>query len=149
MTPRTLAYHIASTIQARKNCQASGNTDWHDKHDDTLRWIEKNLLPSGSGIDCGTKIDDDSSRSEKVVLTFSFHHMDENGCYCGWSDYRCEVTPSFSGIDCRIVGRDRNMAKEYLGDTFHYALSRLYTQEADQTLKSAESTVDRIVAMLP
>lgn len=138
MTPRTLAYHIASTIQARKNCQASGNTEWHDKHDDTLRWIERNLLPSGSGIDCGTKIDEELSRPEKVVLTFSFHHMDENGYYDGWSDYRCEVTPSFSGIDCRIVGRDRNMIKDYLGETFGYALSRLYTSEPDQTLKSAE-----------
>jgi hypothetical protein len=138
MKPRTLAHIIASTIQARKNCQASGNTEWHDKHDDTLRWIEDNLLPSGSGIDCGTEIDEDSSRSEKIILTFSFHHMDENGMYSGWSDYKCEVTPSFSGIDCRIVGRDRNMIKDYLHETFDYVLSRLYTYEPDQTLKSAE-----------
>lgn len=138
MTPRTLAHHIASTIQARKNCQASGNTEWHDKHYDTLRWIERNLLPSGSGIDCGTKIDEDSSRSEKVVLTLSFHHMDENGYYAGWSDYKCIVTPSFSGIDCRIVGKDKNDIKDYLCETFHYALSRLYTSEPDQTLTAAE-----------
>lgn len=149
MKPRTLAHHIASTIQARKNCQASGNAEWLDKHDDMLRWIEKNLLPSGSGIDRGTKIDDDASRFDHVVLTFSFHHMDENGYYCGWSDYKCVITPAFDGIDCRIVGRDRNMIKDYLGETFGYTLSRLYTSEADQTLKSAESTVDKIVAMLP
>ena len=49
-------------------------------------------LPRGSGFDSGTTIvvvDD-----KRIVLHTSFHHMDENGCYCGWKDYTVTVRAS-------------------------------------------------------
>jgi hypothetical protein len=81
------------------------------------------MLPSGSGIDSGTKIDLDKSHAEKIIFYFGFHHMDENGFYDGWTEHTLVVTPSFTGINLRIGGRDRNQIKEYLYDTYDYALT--------------------------
>lgn len=45
--------HIARTIDARLRCQQTENQEWFARHSETLRYIERNLLPSGSGIDSG------------------------------------------------------------------------------------------------
>jgi hypothetical protein len=102
------------------------NPEWFD------RWTERindlvDLLPSGSGIDTGTEIDLDRSTGEKIVLYLSFHHMND-GFYSGWTDHTVIVRPSFRGINVRISGRDRNGIKEYLAETYDYAL----TQEVEQ-----------------
>jgi len=34
------------------------------------------------------------------------------------------VTPAFDGIDVRITGRNRNNIKDYLGEMFHFILTR-------------------------
>ena len=104
------------------------------------------ILPSGSGIDSGTSIDDDESSESKVVLTLGYHHMDENGYYCGWSYWKLSVIPTFSGIDIDIektadhcdhfaidvaTGEEYDNEQfsdesttEYLGDLFHQALTQ-------------------------
>ena len=64
----TIIQKIAMTAGALKNCQESNNTEWIERHTETLDSIAKNNLPSGSGIDCGTLIDKDKSGSDKVVL---------------------------------------------------------------------------------
>lgn len=120
---RPLYREIANTIQARANCEASKNTEWFDKHSERLRQLT-GLLPSGSGIDSGTHLDLNRSHAEKLVLETSFHHLDEHGFYDGWTFHTVTVTPSFQGINIRISGRNRNMIKDYLYDTFHYALTR-------------------------
>lgn len=120
---QTLIQVIASTVQARVNCQTAGNTDWLHEHTDRLSRIERELLPSGSGVDAGTKIDLQASRSDRIVLTASYHHMDDSGGYDGWTEHTIVVTPSFSGVNIRITGRDRNGIKEYLGDLFDSCLS--------------------------
>jgi hypothetical protein len=51
-----------------------------------------------------------------------------DGFYSGWTDHTVIVRPSFRGINVRISGRDRNGIKEYLAETYDYAL----TQEVEQ-----------------
>lgn len=145
MYHRKLYEIIASTIQARINCQKSGNMEWEDKHKDTLTDIERNELPSGSGIDCGTKILLDECREDKIVLLCEFHHMNENGFYDGWTEHKIIITPSLvSDIDIHITGKDRNHIKEYLADTYNgvlrstdYSIKQRYEirRESDKTNK--------------
>ena len=117
---------IAQTAQARKNCIDSGNEVWKDKHTDTLDELEK-LLPSGSGIDTGTTIDRDKTTNEKIVLKTSYHHMDGNGSYDGWTYHEVIITPSFDEINIRITGLNRNDIKDYLYEVYEYALSQATT----------------------
>lgn len=87
----------------------------------------ENLLPSGSGIDCGTKIDREKSTGEKIVLNVDFHCMNENGYYDGWIYLKVIVTPSlYHGFNLRVVGRDyKGMVKDYIADTYYTALTEL------------------------
>ncbi len=114
---------LASLVQARLNCIKANNSEWLIKHEQAACELVKSHMPSGSGIDCGTKLDIDRSNGDKLVFTFSFHHMNENDMYDGWTDHTAIVTPSLAfGFDLMITGRDRNRIKEYLHDIFHYAL---------------------------
>ena len=80
-------------------------------------------MPSGSGIDSGTKLDFDRSKPNRLVFTAPYHHMNDDGMYDGWTDHDIIVTPDLGfGFDLRITGRDRNQIKDYLGDTFAEAL---------------------------
>ena len=116
---------IASLILAIKNCEKSGNEEWADKHETRLRVIEREFLPSGSGVDSGSKINIEASTGNRVVIETSFHHMDDGGSYDGWTEHRVIVTPDLvCGFDMRITGANRNEIKEYLGDLFRTALDR-------------------------
>ncbi len=109
---------IANKLQAIQNCVESNNIEWHDKHLEDLCNIITNG-PSGSGIDCGTKLDFDKSNSEKLVFDVAFHHMDEYGYYDGWTNHKITVRPSLlCGFTLTISGRDKNFIKEYLLDTY-------------------------------
>lgn len=121
MKTQTVAQRIAHLIEARANCAKTGNTEWYGKHGDALDALEREL-PSGSGIDCGTKIDREKTTATRIVLTAEFHHMNENGMYDGWTSHRITVTPTFHGIDVRVTGRNRNQINEYLGDVYYHAL---------------------------
>lgn len=139
---KTLIESIASSVAAYHNCVKSNNTDWQNKHVETIASLEK-MLPSGSGIDNGTKIDIDRSSADKVVLIVGFHHMNENGYYDGWTEHDIIVTPAFiGGVNLRITGRDRNQIKDHLYDTYAYALC----QPAE---RSAEKSEDRRVVAAP
>ncbi|NCC74709.1 MAG: hypothetical protein EOM06_15130 [Sphingobacteriia bacterium] len=120
---QTVASEIYSRLQAIESCKKAGNTEWEDKHSEALRIIEKDILPSGSGIDCGTKIDRDF-KPNKIKLICSFHHMDENGYYDGWTEHVITVTPVFDGINIKISGKNKNFIKEYLADVYFTALSQ-------------------------
>jgi hypothetical protein len=80
----------------------------------------RDLLPSGSGFDAGTEIV--SGNNKKVTLSTSYHHMNENGYYDGWTGHEIILTPSFNGYDMRITGKDRNGIKDYIGDVFTHCL---------------------------
>lgn len=99
------------------------NEDFMQICDDQLTKLEK-LLPHGSGIDCGCKIDREKSGSKKVVITFDFHHMNNAGYYDGWSSYRLTVTPVLWGdFYIKITGQNKNYIKDYLYDLFDSVLS--------------------------
>lgn len=129
---RPLYQHIASTLQARANCIAKGNTNWQLKHEATLNQLA-DLLPSGAGIDSGSALDWTKSTADKLVIDAPFHHMDgESGMYAGWTSHTVTVRASLmSGISISISGRNRNYIKEYLHETFDCALRAEYEHTTD------------------
>lgn len=117
------AQKMANLLAAIANCDKSGNWEWHEKHSDALLRIVRDELPSGSGFDSGVALADVST-PENLVFTTFFHHMDEHGYYCGWSEHRVSVRASLvHGIDVRVSGRNVRDIKEYIGDVFHAALT--------------------------
>lgn len=124
MTTQKLYTRLSYAVQARLNCEKTGNGEWFDKHETTIEDLVKEHMPSGSGIDAGTKIDLDKSNGEKLVFTAGYHHMNDGGMYDGWTEHTIVVTPSFDGINIKITGRDRNHIKEYLFDVYHTALNQ-------------------------
>jgi hypothetical protein len=121
---RYLYSELASTVDACRTCSKNlpRMAEWYGKHKNTILALVDKHMPSGSGFDCGTKIDYDESHAEKLVFTTSFHHMDSNGYYDGWTEHTVVGTPSFSGFKLRISGRNQNDIKEYIHDIFSQAL---------------------------
>lgn len=120
---KTLAHMIAVKLSSIENCRKSNNAEWLERHTDDLEAIVRNDLPSGSGFDNGTKLDQ-TSKPERLVFNVSFHHMNDVGMYDGWTHHQIIVTPSLvSGIELRITGRDRRDIKEYIAEVFYSALS--------------------------
>ena len=120
---RTVIQELACAIVARANCDKSGNSEWGPKWLGRIEDIAENLLPSGSGFDNGTTVDLDRSSEKRIVLSTSFHHMNDSGMYDGWTDHDIIVTPAFDGFDLRVTGRDKRDIKEYIAETFHHCLS--------------------------
>lgn len=109
---------IASRLVARENCAKSGNEEWYDKHQDVIDKIMAGA-PSGSGIDSGTKFNEEKSNENKLVFETAFHHMNDGGMYDGWTEHQIIVTPSLTfGFELKITGKDRNQIKEYLYDVY-------------------------------
>jgi len=126
---KTLVYRrIAQAIEARLRCIADAPTqphlqEWIDRHAATAWELTHKYLPSGGGFDCATKIDLYRSTGEKLVFTTSFHHMDENGSYVGWTEHTVTVRASLiHGITLQISGRDRNNIKDYVAESFDFSL---------------------------
>lgn len=121
-----LYQELASRIQARLNCAESGNVEWFEKHETRIRHLVTHFMPSGSGFDCGTKIDLDESTPEKLVFYTDYHHMNEAGYYDGWTEHRITVRPSLQhGFTLTISGKNRNEIKDYIHQVFDYALNEV------------------------
>jgi hypothetical protein len=115
---------LAKAVGSLKRCQAAqtDNPEWIEKHSNAIAELCE-ALPSGSGFDNGTEINLDESTGDKLVFCTSFHHMDEGGCYDGWTEHRVILTPSFElSFHMRITGPDRNGIKDMIGDTFSCVL---------------------------
>lgn len=121
---RPVYQRIACLLEAIENCRKAGNQEWLEKHSEALAVLVENTMPSGSGIDSGTKLLDEST-SSRLVFQVDFHHMNDNGMYDGWSDHTVIVTPSLAfGFNLRVTGRDRQGIKEYLAETYQFALNQ-------------------------
>lgn len=120
----TLAGKLASLIEARANCERTGNDAWHARHSEAIMTLAREQLPHGSGIDSGCVVMTEESRPDKLVIHVPFHCMDEHGCYDGWRDYRVTVRPTFDSISVIVTGRDYNGLKDYLQELFHECLTR-------------------------
>ena len=106
---------IASAISAMPR-------EWAEER---LDLIEREYLPSGSGINAGCKILVEESHKDRIVIQTEFHHMNEVGYYDGWTSHKVIVTPSLiSGFYIRITGRDKNGIKEYLAELFYQVLDQ-------------------------
>ena len=115
---------IALKLAAMRSCKEKGNDEWFSKHESEL--IELcGLLPSGSGIDSGTTLNVEKSRPNKMVMTFSYHHMNERGFYTHWTDHVVKITPTLiSGYDIDISKggvKDTSWA-DAVWETFFYTL---------------------------
>jgi len=98
------------------------------KHEETIRRLCDNHLPSGSGFDSGTALDLTASRKDRLVFSTSFHHMNDGGMYDGWTSHDVIVKPDLAwGFDLRITGRDRRDIKEYIAEMFTEALRQEVT----------------------
>ena len=96
--------------------------------EEALRLVREHM-PSGSGFDNGTKLllpDPLKVRSgkqvDKLVFNTSFHHMNDNGMYTGWTNHSVIVQPDWSGLSVQVTGRDTNGIKEFIGEVFDQAL---------------------------
>ncbi len=117
---------LSRTVLARLNCIQSNNTEWRDRHEETILSEVRDTAPSGSGIDSGTTIDLDASTGDKLVFTAGYHHMNDGGMYDGWTEHTFTVRPCLAfGFSLTISGRDRNGVKEYLSDIFHEWLNEV------------------------
>lgn len=92
-------------------------------HDEASRLV-KEYMPSGSGFDAGTTLVIDVSNNEELVFKTAFHHMDEHGGYDGWSDHKVRIKAQFDGFEVYVGGRDRNLIKDYIADSFNQTLSQ-------------------------
>ena len=131
--PVTIVSAIDDEIGRWMRISESANQfNWSADHTEHVRNdIERSLdsleslLPSGSGIDCGTKIDREACKPNKVVLNCEFHHMNDNGMYDGWTGHRVTIVPTFHGFEIKIGGRNRNGIKNYLTDVYGHALDAM------------------------
>jgi len=113
---------LARVVGARLSCIENDNEVWAETHEDTIDKIMKGF-PSGSGFDSGTTIDLQNSTGEKLIFLTSYHFMDEMGGYDGWEDYKIIVTPSLCfSINVKVVGKNRDAIKDYIGDIFFESL---------------------------
>lgn len=123
MNTQPLYHHIASIFNALQNCRKSSN-EFAATHESNLIQLVSDFMPHGSGIDCGVKFLEEESSSEKLVFSFGFHHMDENGMYDGWTEHKLIVKSCLLfDLNLKITGRDRNQIKEYLHEIFSHALN--------------------------
>ncbi len=67
---------------------------WITDCEEKLEKLET-LLPSGSGIDSGTKINLEDSKPNMIILDSSYHVM-ADGYYTHWIDFEVIVLPSLS-----------------------------------------------------
>lgn len=125
---------IARALRALLNCEdnASRATDpgqqehWREMrtaHAQRIVKMCREHLPSGSGIDNGAKLLEDSNPN-RLRFSSDFHHMDGNGFYDGWTEHIVTIRPSLEwGIDISISGPNRNGIKDYLSEVWRDALT--------------------------
>jgi hypothetical protein len=113
---------IAQGLAALENSIEHSNTEWVSRWNAVLREYDK-LLPSGSGFDNGSVLVKADSNDERLVIETSFHHMNDNGYYDGWTEHRLTVKPNLSSvISIAVGGRNRRDIKDYIAEVFTEAL---------------------------
>jgi hypothetical protein len=123
---------IAQELKVINNPNADSH--WYDNAIANLEYIEKELLPYGSGIDNGCQIDLTKSTPNKIVIRCDFHHMNENGYYTIWTTHECIITPDLGyEFDMKMTGRDKNGIKDYLCDAIYSTIEGLIINKKNYT----------------
>lgn len=124
--PVPVYQRLASLVLQRSNCIARTphkNDEWFEKSTNSIHEIVKNHLPSGSGVDNGTRIVLEKSTEEKLVFKADFHHMNEGGYYEGWTEHIVTVRASlFDKFTVTVSGRNRNQIKDHIAELFYWSL---------------------------
>lgn len=112
---------IASDLRRLENSYQS----IADSGFDSIESIERELLPSGSGFDSGSKIVPDTVYKNRIIIKTAFHHMNDVGYYVRWTYHTITITPCLdhTGFNMRITGQNYNNIKEYICDTFTCVLN--------------------------
>jgi hypothetical protein len=124
---------MAGKADAYLHCKAEpdGHNGWAERHYHALKEAV-DCLPSGSGIDSAVLLDWERCDGERITVDISYHHMNENGFYDGWTDHSITVRASLiHGLNIKISGRDRNDIKDYLADLFSEAFRQEWTEVWD------------------
>jgi len=125
---------LAGMIMQRNNYAERANEKYLRISTDRIHEICRNHMPSGSGIDNGTRIDLQRSTPEKLVFQVNYHHMNDAGYYDGWTEHTVTVKASlFDKFTITVSGRNRNDIKSYIADLLYWALREqiTYMAEAD------------------
>lgn len=123
MKSTKLYKEIVGLVIQIDSSRKSVNRFWIEKSAKQLKDIVKNYMPSGSGFDCGTKIDLGLSNRSMLVFHTEFHHMNEVGMYDGWTEHTIRVRADLlSDFTMTISGKNRNDIKDYIYEMFDCAL---------------------------
>ena len=129
---------LAQALEAVDNCgqaldKAILNKDrdaednyrsWYQKHRDRIDRLVKKHMPSGSGFNNGTTMDQVHSDPDRLCFHTSFHHMNDVGFYAEWTQHDVVVTPSLADhIHLKTWGRDRGGIKDFIYEVFREALT--------------------------
>lgn len=130
--PRPVYVLLAIAVDARNYLDQKDISDpWIDRWDSRILRLVKDHLPSGSGFDCGTEFLTEESGRERLRFKTSFHHMDEYGGYCGWSEHVITIKPDFCiGFTVSVSGKNTRDIKDYIAEVFRNALT-VETEFAD------------------
>ena len=107
--------------------------EWATKAAEELEELVSEYLPHGSGFDSGCEIDVSASKPNRIIIHTSYHHMDEWGGYCGWTDHDIILVPDLrNGFTFRVTGRNtRDDIKTYIGDLFQECLDQYWNGSND------------------
>jgi hypothetical protein len=122
MTRQPVCQQIASLLAAINNCRKHASHEQLSIHTQRLQNLVTEHMPRGSGFD-GTHLWTNDCTPDKLVFHTSFHHMDENGHYDGWTDHTVIVRPSLAfGFEIKITGKNRDNIRDHIAQTFDNAL---------------------------
>lgn len=114
------------SIESEAKRPDTSHKKFSEAREDLIDNVARNYLPSGSGFDGGSRVNMERSKPNRIVIDTAFHHMSEHGYYDGWSEHSVIITPSLVwGYEIRVTGRNRNEIKDYIGEAFQHALSRV------------------------
>lgn len=124
-----LYQRLAQLAVSIQNCVVTNNQAWLNRHSEELEQLVRDHMPHGAGFDNGTTITITKSSDDVLLFYTAFHHMDEHGSYDGWTEHAIRVKPKLSppGFSITVAGKDRNQIKDYIAETFDYALSQEIT----------------------
>jgi hypothetical protein len=130
---RPLYVAIATALEALQGCRRDNANEsqrsWESKWEAFIVRASCEL-PRGSGFDSYPAIDTDDIKANRITITGSYHCMDADGYYCGWTDYTVTVKPSLTnGFTMRIVGGDSDF-KDYVHECFDIALRQEFPESA-------------------
>lgn len=98
-------------------------------------------LFSGSGFE-DTEFDFAASKPNKLILTGSYHKMNEGGYYDGYAHWKAIIRPDImEGFSCSVTTRNADsLLKEYLWESIHNFLTEKNRQEQGEDEKPRRDT---------